>query len=73
MLREVTGIRYVTPLREGGSVPGVVEADDLGTYVVKFTGAAQGRKALIAEVIAANWAGGSACGCRSWSASTSTR
>ncbi|WP_329181416.1 MULTISPECIES: HipA family kinase [unclassified Streptomyces] len=52
MLRDVTGIRYVTPLREGGSVPGVVEADDLGTYVVKFTGAAQGRKALIAEVIA---------------------
>ncbi|MBY8882335.1 HipA family kinase [Actinacidiphila acidipaludis] len=52
MLREVTGIRYVTPLREGGSVPGVVEADDLGTYVVKFTGAAQGRKALVAEVIA---------------------
>jgi hypothetical protein len=52
MLREVTGIRYVTPLREGGSVPGVVEADDYGTYVVKFTGAAQGRKALIAEVIA---------------------
>jgi hypothetical protein len=52
MLREVTGIRYVTPLREGGSVPGVVEADDLGTYVVKFSGAAQGRKALIAEVIA---------------------
>lgn len=52
MLRQVTGIRYVTPLREGGSVPGVVEADDLGTYVVKFTGAAQGRKALVAEVIA---------------------
>src|SRR5882757_969557 len=52
MLREVTGIRYVTPLREGGSVPGVVEADDLGTYVVKFRGAAQGRKALIAEGIA---------------------
>ncbi|WNI19364.1 HipA family kinase [Actinacidiphila sp. ITFR-21] len=52
MLREVTGIRYVTPLREGGSVPGVVEADDYGTYVVKFAGAAQGRKALVAEVIA---------------------
>jgi hypothetical protein len=51
MLREVAGIRYVTPLREGGSVPGVVEADDLGTYVVKFTGAAQGRKALVAEVV----------------------
>src|SRR6476469_2135930 len=51
MEREVTGIRYVTPLREGGSVPGIVEADDLGTYVVKFTGSAQGRKALVAEVI----------------------
>ncbi|MFG2029802.1 HipA family kinase [Streptomyces sp. NPDC048825] len=51
MLREVTADRYVTPLRSGGSVPGVVEADDLGTYVVKFTGSAQGRKALVAEVI----------------------
>ncbi|MFF7278323.1 HipA family kinase [Streptomyces griseorubiginosus] len=51
MLRAVTAVRYVTPLRSGGSVPGVVEADDLGTYVVKFTGSAQGRKALVAEVI----------------------
>ncbi|MGW0600952.1 HipA family kinase [Streptomyces sp. NPDC002776] len=51
MLHEVTGVRYVRPLRSGGSVPGVVEADDLGTYVVKFTGSAQGRKALVAEVI----------------------
>ncbi|MGW2824076.1 HipA family kinase [Streptomyces sp. NPDC001443] len=51
MLREVTATRYLTPLHSGGSVPGVVEADDLGTYVVKFTGAAQGRKALVAEVI----------------------
>jgi hypothetical protein len=51
MLREVTVTRYLTPLRTGGSVPGVVEADDLGTYVVKFTGSAQGRKALVAEVI----------------------
>ncbi|WP_028800597.1 HipA family kinase [Streptomyces sp. 142MFCol3.1] len=51
MLRDVTAVRYVTPLRAGGSVPGVVEADDLGTYVVKFTGSAQGRKALVAEVI----------------------
>ncbi|MFI1733769.1 HipA family kinase [Streptomyces acidicola] len=51
MLREVTANRYVAPLRSGGSVPGVVEADDLGTYVVKFTGSAQGRKALVAEVI----------------------
>jgi hypothetical protein len=47
----VTATRYVTPLREGGSLPGVVEADDLGTYVMKFTGAGQGRKALIAEII----------------------
>ena len=53
MLRSVTATRYVTPLREGGSLPGLMEADDLGTYVVKFTGAGQGRKALIAEVIAA--------------------
>ncbi|MDN0200734.1 HipA family kinase [Streptomyces sp. S.PNR 29] len=51
MLREVFATRYVEPLRSGGSVPGVVEADDLGTYVVKFTGSAQGRKALVAEVI----------------------
>ncbi|GGX52521.1 HipA family kinase [Streptomyces fructofermentans] len=51
MLREVTAERYVTPLTAGGSVPGVVEADDLGTYVVKFTGAAQGRKALVAEIV----------------------
>lgn len=51
MLREVTATRYVEPLRAGGSVPGIVEADDLGTYVVKFTGSAQGRKALVAEVI----------------------
>jgi hypothetical protein len=41
----------VTPLREGGSLPGIVEADDLGTYVAKFRGAGQGRKALVAEVI----------------------
>ncbi|MFI7499887.1 HipA family kinase [Streptomyces sp. NPDC049687] len=51
MLRAVTATRYITPLREGGSLPGLVEADDLGMYVVKFTGSAQGRKALVAEVI----------------------
>lgn len=51
MLREVTAIRYVTPLREGGSLPGIVEADDLGTYVAKFRGAGQGPSALTAEVI----------------------
>ncbi|MCK1821730.1 hypothetical protein MTQ10_19445 [Streptomyces sp. XM83C] len=51
MLRDVTAVRYVTPLRSGGSVPAVVEADDDGTYVVKFTGSAQGTRALVAEVI----------------------
>jgi hypothetical protein len=51
-LSHVTAIRYVTPLREGGSLPGLMEADDLGTYVVKFHGAGQGRKALIAEIVA---------------------
>src|SRR5918997_4620832 len=50
-LREVTAIRYVTPLREGGSLPGLMEADDLGTYVVKFHGAGQGRKVLVAEIV----------------------
>lgn len=45
--------RYVTPLREGGSLPGIVEADDLGTYVCKFRGAGQGPRVLVAEVIAA--------------------
>lgn len=39
------------PLREGGSLPGVMEADDLGTYVVKFRGAGQGRKVLVAEIV----------------------
>jgi hypothetical protein len=51
-LRAVTATRYVTPLREGGSLPGLVEADDDGLYVLKFRGAGQGVKALIAEVIA---------------------
>src|SRR5438046_3144185 len=50
-LRTVCATRYVTPLREGGSMPGLVEADDDGLYVVKFRGAGQGIKALIAEVI----------------------
>lgn len=51
-LRSVRATRFVEPLREGGSLPGLIEADDLGTYVVKFRGAGQGLKALIAEVIA---------------------
>ena len=51
-MRTVRAIRYLTPLREGGSVPAVVEADDDGTYVAKFRGAAQGPRALVAEIIA---------------------
>ncbi|KAB8187569.1 aminotransferase class I and II [Nonomuraea phyllanthi] len=53
MLERIAATRYVTPLREGGSLPGVVEADDLGTYVVKFREAGQGRRVLVAEIIAA--------------------
>jgi hypothetical protein len=52
-LRRVQCLRYVTPLREGGSLPAIVEADDDGMYVVKFHGAGQGPKALVAELIAA--------------------
>jgi hypothetical protein len=51
-LRRVEVTRYVTPLREGGSLPGLVEADDLGLYVCKFRGAGQGPRALAAEVVA---------------------
>ena len=58
MLDEVGATRYVTPLREGGSLPGIVEADDLGTYVVKFRGAGQGLKVLVAEVIVGELARG---------------
>ena len=60
MLSELRAVRYVTPLREGGSLPGLIEArgragtgdGGRGLYVAKFTGAAQGRKALVAEVVA---------------------
>jgi hypothetical protein len=51
-LRTVTATRYVTPLREGGSLPAIVEADDQGLYVLKFRGAGQGPRALIAELVA---------------------
>ena len=51
-LRTVAATRYVTPLREGGSLPAIVEADDDGMYVLKFRGAGQGPKALIAELLA---------------------
>ena len=52
MLRTIHATRYVTPLREGGSLPAIVEADDLGLYVLKFRGAGQGPLALVAELIA---------------------
>ena len=51
-LRSVEATRYCTPLREGGSLPAIVEADDDGLYVVKFRGAGQGAKALVAELLA---------------------
>ncbi len=56
-MRQIVVQRYVTPLREGGSLPAVVEGDDLGLYVLKFRGAGQGPRALIAEIIG----GGIAC------------
>jgi hypothetical protein len=52
VLRTVKALRYVTPLRAGGSLPAIVEADDDGLYVVKFRGAGQGHRALIAELVA---------------------
>src|SRR3984957_19342690 len=52
MIRTARATRYVVPLREGGSLPAIVEADDLGLYVVKFRGAGQGILALIAELLA---------------------
>ena len=51
MIATIQASRYVTPLREGGSLPGIVEASDFGTYVVKFRGAGQGLKVLVAEVV----------------------
>jgi hypothetical protein len=50
-LRTISATRYVTPLREGGSLPAIVEADDAGMYVLKFRGAGQGPKVLVAEII----------------------
>ena len=52
MLRTVYATRYVTPLREGGSLPAIIEANDLGLYVLKFRGAGQGPLALVSELIA---------------------
>ncbi|WP_182526601.1 HipA family kinase [Nocardioides dongkuii] len=56
MIPTVPVTRYVTPLREGGSLPGIVEAADLGTYVCKFRGAGQGVRVLVAETIVADLA-----------------
>ena len=50
-MRTITATHYVTPLREGGSLPAIVEGDDDGTYVLKFRGAGQGPRALIAELV----------------------
>lgn len=50
-IREVNIIRYIQPFREGGSLPGLVDADDGFSYVIKFRGAGQGKKALVAEFI----------------------
>lgn len=51
MIRTITATEYVTPLREGGSLPAIVAGDDDGTYVVKFRGAGQGARALLAELV----------------------
>ena len=51
MLRTIRATEYVTPLREGGSLPAIVEGDDDGTYVLKFRGAGQGQRALVAELL----------------------
>ena len=52
MIRTVRATQYVTALREGGSLPAIIEADDLGLYVLKFRGAGQGPLALVAELVA---------------------
>jgi hypothetical protein len=57
-MRTVTATRYVAPLHEGGSLPAIVEADDDGLYVLKFRGAGQGPRALIAELVAGEIARG---------------
>lgn len=63
MLRTLNATRYVTPLREGGSLPAIVEADDEGLYVLKFRGAGQGPKALIADSWPVNWRATWDCWC----------
>ena len=67
VLRTVRATRYVTPLREGGSLPGLVEADDDGMYVVKFRGAGQGTRRSSPRSSSASSAGASASACPTWS------
>jgi hypothetical protein len=55
-IRTISVTRYVTPLREGGSLPAIVEADDEGLYVLKFRGAGHGARALVAELVAGEMA-----------------
>ena len=55
-IEHLNGARYVTPLREGGSLPAIVETEDDRAFVVKFLGAGQGKKALVAECLGAGLA-----------------
>ncbi len=71
-LRHLLATRYVTALREGGSVPAVVEADDGALYVAKFRAAAQGGRALAAELIVGELARAAGLRSRSWRSSRST-
>jgi hypothetical protein len=57
VLASTRAVSYLAPLREGGSLPGIMEADDFGTWVAKFHGAGQGPKVLVAEVVVAQLAG----------------
>lgn len=66
MLRDVTATRYITPLREGGSLPGLIEADDLNTYVLKFTAPGRGARRSSPRWSAGNSPAGWASGCRGW-------
>ena len=71
-LRTVRATQYVTALREGGSLPAIVAADDLGLYVLKFRGAGQGPLALVAELVAGeNWSLWRST--RHWAATSRTR
>lgn len=72
MMRTVVATRYVTALREGGSLPGLVEADDDGLHVIKFRGAGQGPRALVAEWLAGEIGRAIGWRCPSSSASKST-